>query len=131
MLTVRLAIALLTFTIGVVASTIWLSYRTPLTPCEQGKAAAKRDIQNGKLANRYCGKKGEVFHAYQTFEKMDKEYGIKREWVGDCVGEGGPGMKAYCYNVIMSEEIDRHYGKDMRERFNQMALEELNQKPRE
>jgi hypothetical protein len=129
-LTIKLAIALLTFTIGVAASILWLSHRKPLTPCEQGKAEARRDIQNDKLSGRYCGKKGEVFHAYQTFEKMEKEYGIKHEWVGDCVGDGEPGMKAYCYNVEMSEEIEKRMGREAIERFDQMALEELNERHR-
>jgi hypothetical protein len=107
-LALQLAITVLTFMIGVAASIAWLRYTTPLSPCEEGKMEAKRDMQNSKLVNKYFGKKGVVTPNYQGFERMEKEYGITSEWVGDSIDAG---MKAYCYNLTTSEEFEKRMGK--------------------
>jgi hypothetical protein len=62
-------------------------------------------------------------------EMMESEYGIKSEWIGECLGKGEPGTEAYCYNLVMWEEFDRRYGAGTTKRFINRAMKELNAGP--
>jgi hypothetical protein len=125
-LTIGLATSMLAFAVGVGITLLWPFACNGSGACEQARIEAARDIRLGKLGNRYCGRAGEVSQPYRTLEMMESKYGIHSEWVGECLGEGEPGTKAYCYNVIMWDEFDRRYGRGTRERFIEMARKEFN-----
>lgn len=92
----------------------------------RGRAEARRDIQEGRLALEIMGPPPPPWQ--ETYQRLAKErYGIEQRWVAGCMPSNRVMGHADGYDEVMEAEIERRFGKDVLKKTAEEAQKETPQ----
>jgi len=90
---------------------------------DEGQLDARRDLKNDKLIIKLTGMGFQAEVIYK--EILEKDYGIELDRVASCEVEAALGDYVDGYNEVMSEVIDKRFGKDILEKSLVLAEQKL------